>query len=248
MALNIKLDAFEGPFDLLFHLIEKNQIDINDIPISELTEQYLDYLKDIDKSQLDMASEFLVMAATLLSIKSKMLLPAPKDEEAGVETAATVDADPREELVAKLMEYKKYKEIADLLKNMEEEQAAVLERSPEDLTPLWPEDFSLSKEITLRELVMAFSDVIKRHRGEPKVHFVSRDPIPLALKIDEIYEMMKHRRTKVFFSRLFTVGSSEAELVVTFLAVLELIKMNKITAVQEELFGEIVMAYRRDKE
>jgi segregation and condensation protein A len=144
------------------------------------------------------------------------------------------------------MEYKKYKEVAGLLKNMEEEQSEVLRRSPADLSHLWTEGFSLSKEITLKDLMLAFSNVVKNRSREHKVHFVSRDPIPLALKINEIYEIVKNHGSDVFFSGLFTSESSDIELVVTFLAVLELLKMNRITAVQEELFGEIVLAYRGD--
>ena len=117
MALNIKLEVFEGPFDLLYHLIEKNQIDIYDIPIADLTDQYLDYLDYVDEEQLDLASEFLVMAATLLSIKSKMLLPKPKNEETQLEIAVGADEeDPRGELISRLVEYKKFKEISLVLK------------------------------------------------------------------------------------------------------------------------------------
>ena len=105
MALNVKIEAFEGPFELLFHLIEKNQIDIYDIPIAELTDQYLVYLEDIDESQLDTASEFIVMAATLLSIKSRMLLPSTQNEEVQLELAAAdEEIDPRGILVEKLLE------------------------------------------------------------------------------------------------------------------------------------------------
>ena len=121
MAFNFIIEAFEGPLDLLFHLIEKNRIDIYDIPIAELTDQYLNYLKNISEHQLDLASEFLVMASTLLSIKSKMLLPTRQNQDDELELATTEDeSDPREELVQKLLEYKKFKEISLILKAKEQ--------------------------------------------------------------------------------------------------------------------------------
>lgn len=246
MALKIKLDAFEGPFDLLFHLIEKNQIDINDIPIAELTEQYLEYLKDIDEDQLEVASEFLVMAATLLSIKSKMLLPSRnEDEQDEIEVVSDEEIDPREELVTKLKEYKKFKAIASILDEMQAEQRAIFKRPPEDMTSWWSEEFTLSEKTTIKDLIEAFSNAMKKHPKEPKSHLVTRDPIPLTSKIRELDRLVKFQR-RVYFSRLFTARSSEAELIVTFLAVLELIKVDKIRAFQQRLFGEIVMEYRGD--
>jgi segregation and condensation protein A len=247
MALNVKLEAFEGPFDLLFHLIEKNQIDIYDIPIAELTDQYISYLQDLDEKELDLASEFLVMAATLLSIKSKMLLPVPKDNQVQLELAVGEDdLDPREELVDKLVEYKKFKDIALILREKEEEQSKIFKRPPEDLSFLWPEGFSIS-EVTLKDLVMAFSDLMKRKTRENKVHTVLKDPVPLEKKIREVFQVVSRSKAGVFFSRLFDHRRSRVELIVTFLAVLELIKMNRIKAIQERLFGEIVLVYKGDR-
>lgn len=128
MTLNVSLDVFEGPFDLLFHLIEKNRIDIYDIPIAELTEQYLDYIGDISKNELDLTSGFLVMAATLLSIKSRMLLPSSRANEIQSEVALTVDEDPRSDLMTRLLEYKKYEEISNVLKEKEQEQRLIFKK------------------------------------------------------------------------------------------------------------------------
>lgn len=243
MALNVKLEAFEGPFDLLFHLIEKNQIDIYDIPISELTDQYLECLKDIDEKQLDLASEFLVMAATLLSIKSKMLIPAQKNDQVQLEIAAGEDeVDPRARLVNMLVEYKKYKEIAEILKEKEEEQRKILKRQPQDLSYLWNGEFTISG-LNFKDLSSIFSSLMKRCHQEEKVHTVSRDPYPLSKRIGEIYKIIS-KKSKVLFSKLFHGRYSKQELIVTFLAVLELIKMNKIKAAQERPFDDILMTTR----
>lgn len=243
MALNVKLEAFEGPFDLLFHLIEKNQIDIYDIPIAQLTDQYLEYLKHIEENKIDLASEFLVMAATLLSIKSRMLLPDLKDDQVQLELAVGDDEqDPRTELVNMLVEYKKYKDIAEVLKNMEEEQRKIFKRPPEDLSFLWNGEFTISN-VSLDDMKSIFSNLITKKNKEEKLHTVSKDPYPLSKRVREIYKIIAGR-TSMFFSGLFNKKCSKLELIVTFLAVLELIKMNKITAAQEQLFDDILVINR----
>ncbi|HHV17864.1 MAG TPA: segregation/condensation protein A [Thermoanaerobacterales bacterium] len=243
MALNVKIDAFEGPFDLLFHLIEKNQIDIYDIPIAELTEQYLNYLEKISENQLDLASEFLVMAATLLSIKSKMLLPSKQDQEIQLELAATEDGDPRSELINKLLEYKKFKEISLILKTKAQEQELIFRRPPEDLSHMWIEDFPLP-EITFKDLKSIFKTVINKKKPNEMVSKINKDPMPLSQKVKEVYRTLKQLKSKVFFSNLYSHKTSKIEIIITFLAVLELIKMNRIFAAQEKQFGEIVLITR----
>ena len=244
MALNVKIDAFEGPFDLLFHLIEKNQIDIYDIPIAELTEQYLSCLEEISENELDSASEFLVMAATLLSIKSKMLLPSKQSQEVQLELAAMEDNDdPRSELINKLLEYKKYKEISIVLKTKEQEQELIFKRPPEDLSSMWVEDFPLS-EITFEDLKSTFESVMDKKMPEEKVSKITKDPMRLSRKIMEVYRTLKQLKSKVFFSKLYGHKTSKIEKIITFLAVLELIKMNRIFAAQEKQFGEIVLICR----
>ncbi|HHW02701.1 MAG TPA: segregation/condensation protein A [Thermoanaerobacterales bacterium] len=243
MALNVKLEAFEGPFDLLFHLIEKNQIDIYDIPIAQLTDQYLEYLKDIEEDKIDLASEFLVMAATLLSIKSRMLLPVPKDDQVQLELAVGDDEiDPRAELVNKLVEYKKYKEMAEVLKKREEEQRKLLKRTPEDLSYMWNEEFTIPN-IDLENMKSIFRNLIMKKKQEEKVRTISKDTYPLVKRIKEVYKIIAER-SSVFFSKLLNKKCSKLELIVTFLAILELIKMNKIIAVQKRLFDEILVTRR----
>jgi segregation and condensation protein A len=243
VALNVKIDAFEGPFDLLFHLIEKNQIDIYDIPIAELTEQYLKYIQEIKESRLDTASEFLVMAATLLSIKSKMLLPKPKHEVVSELAAAEDDtADPRSELMYKLLEYKKFKEISMVLKKKEQEQELLFKKPPEELSSMWANEIELA-DISFEDIKLAFKRVMSQEKVEERIAKVSKDPLPLFRKVIEIYKMLR-QKSKVFFSRLYDKRTPKIEIITTFLAVLELVKMKRINAVQEKQFGEIVITCR----
>jgi segregation and condensation protein A len=246
MALNVRLDAFEGPFDLLFHLIEKNKIDIYDIPIAKLTDQYLCYLEDIGEQELDMASEFLVMAATLLSIKSKMLLPAPK-HEVQLDLAVGKDEDPRDELVKKLIEYKKYKDISFTLKQKEEMQLKVFKKHPEDVTYLWPQDISF-EEMTLEDVILAFKNLYKKRVPKNKnTHSITKDPLPLAQKIKYVLNFIKQQNAKVLFSHMISTNSSKLDLIVTFLAVLELVKRDTVLAQQEKSFQEIMVALKEDQ-
>ena len=223
----------------------KNRIDIYDIPIAELTDQYLNYLKNISEHQLDLASEFLVMASTLLSIKSKMLLPTRQNQDDELELATTEDeSDPREELVQKLLEYKKFKEISLILKAKEQEQEKILKRPPTDLSYLWADDFSISG-VTLEDLKLSIKTVLNKDSNrELQTPKIPRDPIPLSRKIREVYKTLRQFNSKVFFGKLYGSKTSKAEVIVTFLAVLELIKMKKIAATQEKPFGEIVLSCR----
>lgn len=249
MSLNVKLDAFEGPFDLLFHLIEKNEIDIYDIPIADLTDQYLSYLKNMSREQLDIASEFLVMAATLVKIKSQMLLPIRQDDDKQVKlelAADEEDIDPRAELVRRLVEYKKYKVIAEILQEKEDKENKLFKKPPQDFSYLnTEEDLSLSG-ITLKDLESIYKNLNNKKQVKPKIHIVKKDSISLTLKIKEVYHIVKNNDKKILFSNLTDKKSTLGELVVTFLAVLELVKLNKITAYQNMLFGEIVIFQRED--
>ncbi|HEX3033288.1 MAG TPA: segregation/condensation protein A, partial [Bacillota bacterium] len=173
MAYQIRLEAFEGPFDLLFHLIEKNEVDIYNIPIADITEQYLDYIAQMQKLDIDIASEFLVMAATLLSIKSRMLLPKPPKEtdegEGGV--------DPRDELVERLLEYRKFKEVAEFLKEREAVQGKVFTRNNEEemFSSLFGEVDPLDG-VKLDDLIKALQQVLNR---------VDEDILPAELPREE---------------------------------------------------------------
>ena len=238
MPLNIKLDVFEGPLDLLLHLIRKSEVDIYNIPISEITDQYISYLKEMEELDLDIASEFLVMAATLIEIKSKMLLPKKKDDE----TAA--DEDPRTELVEKLVEYKRYKEFAYMLKGIEENNEIYF-KPPEIIDDLEENKEIFFKNITLDGLMHAFSKIVKEHENRYNERSVipeniDYDEYRIEDKMDEITRMLTIKKTAPF-KEFFENASSKMELIVMFLAVLELIKERFVKVVQYESFGDIVL-------
>lgn len=233
-SYTVYLEHFEGPLDLLLHLIRREEIDIYDIPIARITEQYLEIIRDLSAIDIDKASEFLVMAATLLGIKSRMLLPKPPKlvaEEAPEEDGL----DPREELVRQLVAYSQYKEAAQELRGREEQMARVYTRQlfveqPEGPAPL--------EGLSLKDLVKAFEEVL---REEWNWREVPREEIPLREKIREINFRLSRHPHGVRFRELFTRGGSKLEIVVTFLALLELMRRRQAVAIQEGTFGEILI-------
>ncbi|USF30756.1 segregation/condensation protein A [Clostridium sp. MD294] len=244
-SINVHLEAFEGPFDLLFHLIEKNEIDIYDIPIAQLTEQYIAFLDQAEYKNMDNMSEFLIMAATLIEIKSKLLLPKQKQEQ-------QQQQDPREELVNKLLEYKKFKEITEDFKKREEIAALVLykeaDKAIEKLKQSNEENVDLEKflcGITLNNLYEAFTEVMKRRetkvdRVRSSFKSVQRDLYTIDEKIDYIRDLLI-LRSSVSFYTIFRSEAVKMEIVVTFLALLELIKMKEVSVSQKETFSEILI-------
>lgn len=243
-SINVHLEAFEGPFDLLFHLIEKNEIDIYDIPIAQLTEQYIAFLEQAEYKNMDGMSEFLLMAATLIEIKSKLLLPKQKQEQ--------LQQDPREELVNKLLEYKKFKEITEDFKKREETAALVLykeaDKAVEKLKQSNKQDLDLDKflcGITLDNLYEAFTEVMKRRetkvdRVRSSFKSVERDLYTIDEKIDYIRDLLILRPSVSFYT-IFRPKAVKMEIVVTFLALLELIKMKEVSVSQKETFSEILI-------
>ena len=244
-TINIRLDAFEGPLDLLYHLIEKNEIDIYDIPIASLTEQYLAYLEAAEDRDMDGMSEFLLMAATLLEIKSKMLLPAPKTEE-------EVGPDPREELVQRLLEYKKIKDVTETFKEREEEAALVFykeaDASVKKLKEQPPQELEdLLQGITMDDLYNAFQQVMARRetkvdRVRSSFRSVQKDLFTVGEKMAYIRDLLILRpHGKTAFHTIFRQNAGKMEKVVTFLALLELIKQKEVQITQERNFGEILI-------
>lgn len=241
MAISVKLEAFEGPLDLLLHLIEKNKVDIYDIPIVEITEQYLDYIKAMETEDMNVMSEFLVMAATLLDIKCRMLLPKEVNEEGEEE-------DPRAELVQKLLEYKMYKYMAYELKDrqMDAEKTWFKERTMpkeiEDYRP--PIDMeTLLGDANLGKLQELFKMVMRRQ--EDKIDPVrstfgkiEKDEIDMDVKTAYVEEYIKHHRT-FSFMELMEKQHSKMEVIVTFMVILEMMKMGKITIIQKNTFDDI---------
>ncbi|NDI34305.1 segregation and condensation protein A [Chengkuizengella sediminis] len=241
MSVQYKLEKFEGPLDLLLHLIDKSEIDIYDIPVKEITEQYMEYLKQMEKFELEITSEFLVMAATLLSIKSKMLLPKPPPIDLELDEDAE---DPREELVRKLIEYRKYKTIADHLRNQELERSLIFSKEPDDLSHFISDTVENPVEgLHLADLIIAFSKIIKKVEKRQSVASIRRDEISVKDRILEMMGYFKKRESKVLFSTLFENESSREFIIVTFLGLLELMKMKKIISYQHSSFDDIVIEY-----
>ena len=232
----VRLEAFEGPLDLLLYLVKKDEVDIYDISIERITTQYLEYLGTFEVLQIEVAGEFLVMAANLLYIKSRTLLPKdqqmPEEEEEG--------EDPRWELIRQLIEYRKFKEAAAHLRDKEELQAALFPRA----VPLDPRhapvlnDNMLLGDIGILDLINAFQRALKRLPAEEKSGEIREESFTVTDRIQHLMGMIS-RGTSVRFEELFGEASTRSELVVTFLALLELIRMKQFRVRQEEQFGEI---------
>jgi segregation and condensation protein A len=226
----VHLEVFEGPLDLLLHLIKKNKLNITDIPIALITEQYLEFLKLMKVLNLDIAGEYLLMAATLLHIKSRLLLPVSSEGEGEEE-----EADPRAELIRRLLEYQKYKEAS-----LELEKRPLLDRDvftravPQEKDEPEEERF----EVSLFELLEAFRQVLERVKTE-SVHEVALETITLEEKIQEILSFLQREQRSVAFHTLFPEQASRRMIVVTFLAILELVKMKAVRIFQAAPFETI---------
>lgn len=239
--ISYKLEHFEGPLDLLLHLIDKNKVNIYDIPIVEITAQYLDYVRHMEREDLNVVSEFLVMAATLLDIKAKMLLPKEVDEDGE-------EIDPRAELVQRLLEYKKYRIMADELADREDGAQRHLYKlstlPPEVAKYEPPVDLdSLLDGLTLAKLQRVFEQVMKRKEDKidpirSNFGTIKREPVSLEQKIGQLLSFARSRR-HFGFRQLLEGQADKLEVVVTFLAVLELMKIGKIHLKQEETFGDM---------
>lgn len=242
MAIDVKLNIFEGPLDLLLHLIEKNKVDIYDIPISEITEQYLEYIRAMEEEDLDVMSEFLVMAATLLRIKAKMLLPVQEEEEE--------EGDPREELVRRLIEYKIYKYASYELKLQELEAEKSFFKQQhiprevlayrEDIDPM-----EVVGNVSLEQLGKVFSFVMRKREDKldpirSQFGEIRQEEIKLEDKIEEIGNYIRLHQQVSFYQLLENQMTREA-VVVTFLSILELMKIGKIKAEQKTIGDDIII-------
>lgn len=243
MALEVKLQVFEGPLDLLLHLIEKNKIDIYDIPIVEITEQYLDYIRQMQTEDMNIMSEFLVMAATLIDIKCKMLLPKEVNEEGEEE-------DPRAELVQKLLEYKMYKYMSYELKDRQVDAQRVLFKVPtlpkEVEEYRQPVDYEqLIGDMNLSKLHEVFKSIVKKQGDKidpirSTFGKIEKDEVDMDAKMLYVEEFVKNQR-RCSFQRLFEGQVSKMEMIVTFLVILELMKIGKINIEQEHIFDDIII-------
>lgn len=231
MPINVQLEVYEGPLDLLLHLIKKNEVGITDISISTITEQYLATLEMISSLSLDVAGEFLVMAATLIHIKSRMLLPLEEGDEDEEE-----EGDPRDELVRRLLEYQRYKEASLELEGREVLYRDVFVRSSESRQKMEAGEI---ERVSLFDLLSAFRRVLERF-PEESVHVVKVEKISVQEKMNLLLDCLR-RSTRVVFQTLFDGVSSRMDIVVTFLALLELVKIRAIRATQEESGGSIMI-------
>lgn len=239
MNYKLKLDVFEGPLDLLLYLIKKNDLDICSIPIATVTDQYLEYIDMMKMLDLEVVGDFLVMAATLIQIKSRMLLPPdPAQEEE--------EDDPRDELVRRLQEYKMFKEIAEQLKEKELIRQNFYSRSiDEETRKEWEED---SKEVyfeaNLFDLINAFTKALRRFQEQP-VYEIRQEEFTVEMKIhDVLHSLLKN--PMVMLTEFFNQAHSKIEIIVTFMAILELIRMKEIKIMQKRAFADIEVVRNRD--
>lgn len=247
MTLNINIDNFQGPFDLLLHLIKKSEMDIYDIKIHEITSQYMGYLQDMREIDLEITSEFIVIAATLLEIKSKLLLPKSKSEEEEEEK------DPREELVSKLLEYKKFKNIANYLRQKQEESGLVFSKKPEIIEDKETNETNdILKGITMLELYNLFCKLMndydnKINHNNVYLSRISPDEYRVEDKMNYLLDGVKSKKT-LYFSDIIKNCHDKLEMVVTFMALLELVKLKSIKIYQKSNFNDIFMERIEDDE
>jgi segregation and condensation protein A len=233
----VNLEIFDGPFDLLLYLIKKNEVSITDIPIAKITQDYLEHLGQMEDLDFTVAGEFLVMAAQLMLIKSRMLLPVT----AATEELAPGQEDPRAELVRQLLEYKRYKEASEFLKDMEGRQREVFGRPAPDpegektAEPAPVEEAPL--EVSLFELLKAFQRILDE-LPENRVNELEREEVPVVQKMNEILDLLEASGSAAF-SEIFAGATSKIAVVATFLAMLELARMKSISLRQAQIFGEI---------
>ena len=239
--INFKINEFEGPLDLLLHLIKENKMDIMNIEIEKITEQYISYLNEQEKMNLEIASEYLVMASELIELKSKLLLPNQKNEAEEEE-----EVDPREELVNRLLEYQAYKEITKVLKEKEELRKEIYTKSPENIKNYIEEDTKLSSDITLDDLVEAFKKYLERKKeSRPLKTKVTTNEISVSSRRLEIKSILK-KKPKVSFFELFPVLNKEY-IVATFLAILEMAKNKELKITQNKNFDDIICEVQDEK-
>lgn len=238
MEYKVMINEFEGPLDLLLHLIKESSIEIVDIKIDEIAKQYLNYIEAMEELNLDIASEYLIMAAELIEMKSSTLLPNKKQEE------DTYEEDPREQLINRLLEYKRYKEMTEVFNELEEIRKQVHTKEPEDLRIYHETDeVELDEDITLDALLEAFKKFIERKQQEKPLHTkITKKEYSVSKRSHEIRSLLK-RKKKVMFEELFDIYSKDY-VVVTFLSILDLTRKQELEIVQEHNFSPIALAIK----
>lgn len=230
--MDFKINEFEGPLDLLLHLIKESKMNIMDIEIEKITDQYMNYLDLQEKMNLEIASEYLVMASELIELKSKLLLPNPKNEEGEEE-------DPREELVNRLLEYQAYKEITKVLQDKENLRKEIYTKAPENIRNYVEEDVSITTDVTLDDLVEAFKKYLERKKEtKPLQTKITVNEVTVSSRRHDIKNLLRTKKRVLFFE-LFPVVSKEY-VIATFLAVLEMAKSHELTITQDGTFDDII--------
>jgi segregation and condensation protein A len=237
-AYTVTLDHFTGPLDLLIHLIKKNEVNIYDIPIALITAQYLEYLEIMEELDLDIAGEFIVMAATLIHIKSRMLLPRPDASQ------EDPDEDPRDALVNRLLEYQKFKAAANLLHEREELRSAQWQRPDQRVAGIAGEEYETEVEVDLFSLMAAFKAVLDRAKQRPRVAIPGAQ-ISVETPIEQLLARLSETEA-CGFEDLFEDAHSKQDVIITFLALLEMIRTRVVRVFQAGMFGSI-RVYKRAK-
>ena len=248
MSYEVKLEAFSGPLDLLLHLINRLEIDIYDIPMAELTEQYIDHIHAMQTLELNEASEYLVMAATLLAIKSRTLIPI-NEGEIDLEEFDVDEVDPREELVARLIEYKKYKEAATQLQELESERGQVFTKAPADLSEFMSDEqmTMFDTNINVYDMLSAFQKLMRRKQlKKPLATRIARQEISVKDQMRSVVNVLKQAGGKMMFSQLFKY-EDKSMLVLTFLTLLELMKRQVVFVEQEKNFDDLSVLLKKEE-
>lgn len=233
----VTIDNFDGPLDLLLHLIKEQDIDIYDIKIEDITKQYLDYIRHMKELNLEIASEYLVMASELIEMKSKMLLPKKKEKEED-----DYEEDPRELLIERLLAYKRYKEVTSEFKDLELTRKMVFTREPDNLNRYVKEDEN-SEELGVADLIDAFNNLLKRKElDRPIATKITKKEISVTEKVNKIKNILRNKK-KINFEDIFEVSTKE-EVIISFLSVLEMVKKDEILLTQEGNFKNIVISLK----
>lgn len=244
MGYKVKINAFEGPLDLLLHLVKQLEIDIYDIPVAEITEQYLDYIHLMQDMELDIASEYLVMAATLIEMKSRMLLPKPELEPDEFENGYdTEEDDPREELIRQLVEYRQYKQLADTLQERSQNQSLYYYKPVSHFGQYRNESFTNSHKAVYSkaDLLTAIQKMTRKRVLRKTIQTrIDRRTLPIGTRMVEIIDILRDKNKPLTFKELFDYPD-RTHVIVTFLAILELMKNKHIFCAQEDNFNEIMI-------
>lgn len=233
----VTIDNFDGPLDLLLHLIKEQDIDIYDIKIEDITKQYLDYIRHMKELNLEIASEYLVMASELIEMKSKMLLPKNKEKEDD-----DYEEDPRELLIERLLAYKRYKEVTSEFKDLELTRKMVFTREPDNLNRYVKEDESI-EELEVADLIDAFNNLLKRKElDRPIATKITKKELSVAEKVNKIKNILRNKK-RINFEEIFEVSTKE-EVIISFLSVLEMVKKDEILLTQDGNFKNIVISLK----